>query len=151
MAMTPYRKKPVIIKAEQMETEFEVETLEGRMRGKAGDYLIEGVEGELYPCDSRIFEKTYEAVNDGDYQDHMRHKKGMFEVSSDLVYSNSPAMAELFSQVKVIDATEDMAGGYVRYVGICEKFDYVPEGEEVPFYSVAISDSEGVSFDRHNF
>lgn len=40
----------------------EVKTLEGVLKGKAGDYLIEGVRGELYPCDKEIFEETYEAV-----------------------------------------------------------------------------------------
>jgi hypothetical protein len=34
--------------------------MEGTMRGKAGDYLIIGVHGEMYPCDKTIFEETYE-------------------------------------------------------------------------------------------
>jgi len=55
-----YKKKPVVIAARKMEEEFIVETIEGDMKGKAGDYLIEGVEGELYPCDEQIFHKTYE-------------------------------------------------------------------------------------------
>lgn len=38
---------------------FVVETLEGAMKGLAGDYLVKGVEGELYPCARHIFEKTY--------------------------------------------------------------------------------------------
>jgi len=29
------------------------------MKGKHGDYLVEGVEGEVYPCDRLIFEKTH--------------------------------------------------------------------------------------------
>ena len=41
---------------------FKVQTLEGEMSGNAGDYLIRGVEGELYPCKGDIFEKTYEKV-----------------------------------------------------------------------------------------
>lgn len=36
-----------------------VVTKEGVMRGKAGDWLIRGVEGELYLCDGAIFAKTY--------------------------------------------------------------------------------------------
>ena len=55
-----YRKKPISVLAKQMKHPFEVETLEGRMKGKAGDYLIRGVEGEMYPCDAGIFHKTYE-------------------------------------------------------------------------------------------
>jgi hypothetical protein len=42
--------------------DFEVETLEGVMRGKAGDYLIIGVAGEKYPCKREIFERTYEKI-----------------------------------------------------------------------------------------
>ena len=37
-----------------------IETLEGRMRAKRGDYIIKGVRGEVYPCDRAIFEETYE-------------------------------------------------------------------------------------------
>lgn len=39
-----------------------VRTLEGDMYAKAGDYIIKGVNGELYPCKPDIFEKTYEKV-----------------------------------------------------------------------------------------
>lgn len=41
----------------------EIKTLEGTMVAKAGDYIIKGVNGEIYPCKADIFEKTYEAVN----------------------------------------------------------------------------------------
>ena len=57
-----YKKKPVKIKAVQMEKAFEVKTLEGVLKGKVGDYLLQGVKGELYPCDREIFEETYEEV-----------------------------------------------------------------------------------------
>ncbi|HHK0761671.1 TPA: hypothetical protein ACQQME_001840 [Enterococcus hirae] len=38
----------------------EIKTLEGIMVAKTGDYIIQGVEGEIYPCKPDIFEKTYE-------------------------------------------------------------------------------------------
>jgi hypothetical protein len=41
---------------------IEIKTLEGTMRGEYDDYLICGIQGELYPCKSAIFERTYEAV-----------------------------------------------------------------------------------------
>lgn len=41
----------------------EIKTLEGIMRANPGDYIIKGVNGEIYPCKADIFEKTYEAVN----------------------------------------------------------------------------------------
>lgn len=40
----------------------EIKTLEGVMVGNGGDYIIKGVNGEIYPCKPDIFEKTYEAV-----------------------------------------------------------------------------------------
>lgn len=81
--MTKYRKKPVVIEAVQYngdmnpvwdafgaenvfgETEDKfpyIETLEGKMTISKGDYVIKGVQGELYPCKPDIFEATYEEV-----------------------------------------------------------------------------------------
>ncbi len=58
--MRPCRKKPIIIKATQMDAAFRVQTIEGDYKlGKPGDYLMCGVEEELYICDKHIFEKTY--------------------------------------------------------------------------------------------
>ena len=37
-------------------------TLEGKMRVEWGDWIIRGVQGELYPCKPEIFAATYEAV-----------------------------------------------------------------------------------------
>jgi len=59
-----YRKKPVVVRAVKMPNAFTVRTMEGDMTGKAGDYLIEGVQGELYPCDAEIFKATYEEASD---------------------------------------------------------------------------------------
>ena len=52
-------KKPLPIKAAKMPKEFEVDTRGGVIKGAAGDYLIQGIEGELYPCEAGIFEKSY--------------------------------------------------------------------------------------------
>lgn len=43
---------------------FIVQTPEANMRGKIGDYLIRGIDGELYPCKGDIFDRTYEAVEE---------------------------------------------------------------------------------------
>lgn len=43
--------------------ELWIETLEGTHKASIGDYIIEGVNGEFYPCKPDIFEKTYEAVD----------------------------------------------------------------------------------------
>lgn len=37
-----------------------IPTLEGTMRFNRGDMLITGVAGEIYPCESAIFGRTYE-------------------------------------------------------------------------------------------
>lgn len=80
-----YRKKPVVIEAEQFTKEnknrafhfitctcspswegeeeiIKIQTLEGVMTARLGDWIIKGVSGEFYPCKPDIFEKTYEAV-----------------------------------------------------------------------------------------
>lgn len=44
--------------------ELFIKTLEGDMMVSVGDYIIQGVNGELYPCKPDIFEKTYESVDE---------------------------------------------------------------------------------------
>ena len=58
-------KKPIILCALRMLVDFEVDTLEGTHRGKTGDYLLKGIEGELYPVKKEIFEKTYDIIQEG--------------------------------------------------------------------------------------
>ena len=83
--MAKYVKKPVVIDAEEFNSSFEgmsdefksqvkifktymqpdqyfIQTLEGNMYLKDGDFIIKGVAGEFYPCRKDIFEKTYDAV-----------------------------------------------------------------------------------------
>ena len=62
--MTKYRKKPVVIEARgPIEFEEYISTLEGVMIASVGDYIITGVQGEIYPCKPDIFLATYEAVS----------------------------------------------------------------------------------------
>ena len=87
-----FRKKPVVIEAEQYKGPAEIApgptagdpaapagvewcrdggdsvrpyvvTLEGRMLVTPGDWIITGVKGKRYPCKPDIFEATYEAVD----------------------------------------------------------------------------------------
>jgi hypothetical protein len=39
-----------------------IKTLEGTHHVSVGDYVIQGIKGELYPCKPDIFTATYEAV-----------------------------------------------------------------------------------------
>lgn len=83
-----YRKKPVVIEAVQFDPQAEqwpggvqrwpdgygvvprdmswgyIDTLEGRMHVQAGDWIITGIKGEIYPCKPDIFAATYEAVDE---------------------------------------------------------------------------------------
>ena len=83
--MAQFRKKPVVINALQWDGEnmypmmefsdgsddfgfqdhkktMTIDTLEGTMTAEKGDWIIQGVQGEFYPCKPDIFEATYEAV-----------------------------------------------------------------------------------------
>ena len=80
--MAQYRKKPVVIEAEQFLQGPEptplpfsdqgvcclgpdgwyVDTLEGPLHISDGDWIIRGIKGEYYPCKPDIFEATYEPV-----------------------------------------------------------------------------------------
>lgn len=80
--MTRYRKKPITIEAFRLgydeppewaisvgdmfdSSVCQIATLEGVMIANKGDYIIKGVQGELYPCKPDIFEETYEVVDGG--------------------------------------------------------------------------------------
>ena len=41
-------------------SKIQIKTLEGTMEASYGDYIIKGINGEIYPCKPDIFEKTYE-------------------------------------------------------------------------------------------
>lgn len=79
--MAQFRKRPVVIEAFRyyvdprpdwfqdrvttneiitFPTHCEITTLEGVMRGAVGDFIIQGIKGEIYPCKPGIFEATYE-------------------------------------------------------------------------------------------
>jgi hypothetical protein len=86
-----YRKKPIVIDAEQFFVEsftqarylpegvdyhhniaqlqfpehcFSIKTLEGSLRVSDGDWIIKGVKGEFYSIKDDIFKLTYERVDD---------------------------------------------------------------------------------------
>lgn len=46
------------------DNDFIIKTLEGNMKATKEDYLIIGVQGEMYPCKIDIFNKTYERVEE---------------------------------------------------------------------------------------
>lgn len=54
--------KVVLKKYMEVPDEFSCETMEGIVQGKAGDILMVGVDGEIYPVDKSVFEQTYQRV-----------------------------------------------------------------------------------------
>ena len=78
--MANYRKKSVVIQAFQFGIDSWpdwfirsknvvidsdgciIHTLEGDHRANEGDFIIQGVVGELYPCKEQVFYQTYEKV-----------------------------------------------------------------------------------------
>lgn len=105
--MTKYRKKPVVVEAFRVGRDarpdwfeaklqrsagfwyYEIETLEGTMKANEGDYIIKGVNGEIYPCKPDIFEKTYEEVAEKQARieaySYVDHKTG--EIRADVNHS----------------------------------------------------------------
>lgn len=90
--MAKYRKKPVIIDAFRFMIDdtipdwfsekvinntiitykdgtCSINTLEGVMTSSYGDYIIQGVKGEVYACKPDIFEQTYELVTEWEEED----------------------------------------------------------------------------------
>ena len=57
-----FMKNPLPIRAMPIDQTFWVKSLEGDHQGKEGDYLVEGIRGELYICDKDIFEESYQLV-----------------------------------------------------------------------------------------
>ena len=45
--------------AMKMDKAFDVSTIEGDVKGKAGDYLCKGKNGEMWPIDAQVFATTY--------------------------------------------------------------------------------------------
>jgi hypothetical protein len=58
-------KKPIVVRAFQTAKEIMISTLEGDMKANVGDWIIEGVNGEFYPCKPEIFAKTYKKYKGG--------------------------------------------------------------------------------------
>jgi hypothetical protein len=62
--MSKFRKRPVIVDAEQYDglCPLTIQTLEGPIIASPGDWIITGIKGEKYPCKPEIFRASYEPV-----------------------------------------------------------------------------------------
>jgi hypothetical protein len=55
-----YIRKPIPVKAVQMEDTFDIKTIHGVLQGKKGDWVIIDKETEvIYVCEDYIFQKIY--------------------------------------------------------------------------------------------
>ena len=72
-------------------TELYIDTLEGKHHVSVGDYIIQGVAGELYPCKPGIFEKTYEKSVNNDSGDDIKHIEDTISIAEKLANENSIA------------------------------------------------------------
>ena len=57
-------KKVRPVYAKKMDTDFEIATIKGILKGKAGDYLCRTHLGDIYPCDKKVFEESYEEIKE---------------------------------------------------------------------------------------
>jgi len=62
--MAKFRRKPAIVDAIRIKQEMLIETPNGIVKAKAGEWLITGIKGEQYPCDDSIFREIYEPADD---------------------------------------------------------------------------------------
>ena len=63
--MHAYVKKPLKLHARLLERDMFVQTLEGVMKGSAGKhYYVEGIHGEPYIVERKIFEESHEIADD---------------------------------------------------------------------------------------
>jgi hypothetical protein len=56
-------RKTATTRAVRIDEPFVVDTLEGRMTGRAGDFLAVGVVGERYPIAAEIMSASYEPID----------------------------------------------------------------------------------------
>ncbi|MDD5614878.1 MAG: hypothetical protein PHH85_01600 [Candidatus Methanoperedens sp.] len=60
-----YRKRPLEVEAFPVKgASVTIITPEGTNTAEEGDWIVKGIEGEIYPVKNKIFVKTYEAIPD---------------------------------------------------------------------------------------
>lgn len=74
-------------------------TLEGVMTAKPGDWIIKGVQGELYPCKPDVFEKTYEPIITEEQAYGNDCPNGSCDAYMTMTFEGAPAL--VFVQEKV--------------------------------------------------
>lgn len=60
------RKKPVVVEYREAIPGETIQTREGSLVAQPGDYIIRGIQGEIYLISRAIFEKTYDRIGSDD-------------------------------------------------------------------------------------
>lgn len=128
--MNKFRKKPVVIEAEQFFYSAErwpdgverpdpnargigygfIDTLDGRMMVADGDWVITGVKGERYPCKPDIFAATYEEEVTDEIMRITRAMWNLFDVLNEVKPNDrSPHDRRI---AIAISRTEDLIANY---------------------------------------
>lgn len=85
--------KKAPVSAMKMDKPFDVKTIEGDVKGKEGDYLCKGANGEYWPIDKDIFEKTYEELVIEKEDEVEETVKEDVELHDDDEFSESPVIS----------------------------------------------------------
>lgn len=101
---------------------IKIKTLEGIMSAKKGDWIIKGIEGEIYPCKDEVFKATYDFVN-------LRHIKVGDNLAGKTIYiGETNYLGNGIEDVIVIDeshkiVTEKDVNGYVTKMKLIDDND----------------------------
>lgn len=80
-------KKTAPVHALKMDEPFDVETIEGPMSGKAGDWLVKGHNGDMWVVDDAMFQDTHEPTGgEQDEGEPMEEEGGKVCTSCDMGY-----------------------------------------------------------------
>ncbi|SJQ21629.1 Uncharacterised protein [Clostridioides difficile] len=95
----------------------DLETLEGTMRANKGDYIIQGVKGEIYPCKADIFEMTYEKV---EYREKNKLSTEMTLDSTNFQENIKKARKELDLFIQTLEKADDKINKLAEKMNKCD-------------------------------
>lgn len=119
-------KKPLQLRAKQLKYEIEIETREGTLKGYEGDYLLEGIDFEVYPVDKSIFFRTYNILN-GNLDEEMveKHKENVERDVKTEIPAKPPAepdkeeimLAQIYKKNGIVSIRHSKSAGQFEVFG----------------------------------
>ncbi|WP_227862114.1 hypothetical protein [Clostridioides sp. ZZV14-6153] len=95
----------------------DLKTLEGTMRANKGDYIIQGVKGEIYPCKADIFEMNYEKV---EYRGKNKLSTEMTLDSTNFQENIKNATKELEFFIETLEKADDKINKLAEKMNKCD-------------------------------